>query len=597
MNKTLRGNARAIVCFELLYKAASLAIFAPLLYGLFQLSMRAAGMSYLSAINFKSYLTAPTTAIILLVILVLAAFYTVFDMIAVLYGFDCAHRGVSVDVYALLRGGLRQTRMVCRRSHLLPLLYALLVLPIISVGMRSGSGSLLPLPAFLDWYVSKKAGLQTAYYALQVPLAALAFFGLFSLYCACLEHTGFRESIRRSVRLVLTHPVKILAALVGWNLVHYALYLILGTGGIAVARLICGCFLNVELLYAVVLSFSVTFLVVVSVLLSCCTVPAATAIVSFLYYRCAEPSEWIESEPVKPLSPAVRVRFRRVTAALCAVSVLVCCLYVNEVRLGRVGLSGGITVTAHRGDSVNYPENTMLAFESAVENGADCLELDVQQTADGVLVVMHDSSLRRTTGVRANIWDITYDELSQLDCGSWFDSAYSDARVPTLAEVLSYAAEVGIRLNIELKPTGHETDFEAAVAELVAEYGMEDDCIVTSMSYDVLERIKEVAPDLTTAYVMRIAYGKITDLTCADEFSVQASFVTRSLVRRIHAEDKLIHVWTVNSESVMTKMIGLGVDDIITDDVILAQETIAEERSNDQIIEYVRLITGKEEEE
>lgn len=120
-------------------------------------------------------------------------------------------------------------------------------------------------------------------------------------------------------------------------------------------------------------------------------------------------------------------------------------------------------VTAHRGASSVYPENTLRAFSGAVELGADWIELDVQQTRDGQIIVMHDTNLARTTGLRQDIWQTDYAQIAGLDAGSWFSEEFAGEPVPLLSDALSFAKEHDIRLNIELKPTGHETDFEQAV--------------------------------------------------------------------------------------------------------------------------------------
>ena len=135
-------------------------------------------------------------------------------------------------------------------------------------------------------------------------------------------------------------------------------------------------------------------------------------------------------------------------------------------------------MTAHRGLSAHAPENTLYAFSDAIDAGANLIELDVQQTKDGVLVVMHDSSLRRTTGDKRSIWEVDYDEIADLDAGSWFDPAYANARISTLEDVLRFVGGK-VQLNIEIKPTKHNTDdLEQNVADLIAQYGYEDKCWV-----------------------------------------------------------------------------------------------------------------------
>jgi glycerophosphoryl diester phosphodiesterase len=245
-------------------------------------------------------------------------------------------------------------------------------------------------------------------------------------------------------------------------------------------------------------------------------------------------------------------------------------------------------ITAHRGASAVYPENTMAAFQGAWELGADWIELDVQQTKDGQLIIMHDSNTKRTTGVAGNVWDMTYAEIEKLDAGSFFSSRFAGEKIPLLSEAAEFAKETGIRLNIELKPTGHEKDFEKDVIDIIHEYNLEDDCVITSQAYGTLERVKEYDPEIVTVYVMSLAYGNITKLTAADHFSVEASSATGRLVSRVHNAGKQIYAWTVNSENSINSMIERNVDNIITDNIPLARRCVEESRYSDLLTEFIK---------
>ncbi len=129
--------------------------------------------------------------------------------------------------------------------------------------------------------------------------------------------------------------------------------------------------------------------------------------------------------------------------------------------------SDSFTVIAHRGASAYFPENTMVSFEGAIALGADMVELDVQLTADGEVVVFHDEKISRCTNGRGRIADYTLDELKKLDAGSWFDKKYAGARVPTLVEALKLCKNK-IAVNIEIKTE--------AVTEIISE-GIEEKCL------------------------------------------------------------------------------------------------------------------------
>ena len=249
-----------------------------------------------------------------------------------------------------------------------------------------------------------------------------------------------------------------------------------------------------------------------------------------------------------------------------------------------------IEVTAHRGASMNYPENTMAAFNGAYELGADWIELDLQQTKDKQIVVTHDSNLSRITGLKKSVNDVTYDKIKTLDAGSFFDSKYRDERIPLLSEVIEFAKEKNIKLNIELKPTGREVDFEKEVVDIIKEYDFEDDCVITSQSYETITKVKELDSDIKTVYVMVLAIGNIVELDKADAFSVEAMNINKSLVESVHNAGCELYVWTINTDESVKRMVELGVDNIITDDVVMVKNTISKYRRSNIINRFIDLL-------
>ena len=245
-------------------------------------------------------------------------------------------------------------------------------------------------------------------------------------------------------------------------------------------------------------------------------------------------------------------------------------------------------VTAHRGASRNYPENTMAAFKGAKELGAGWIELDIQQSRDGQVFVMHDTNFKRIAGISKNTWEMDYNDIEKIDAGSFFSKSFAGEKVPLLQEVIKFAKENKIKLNIEIKPTGHEQEFEQEVADIIEAEGFYNDCVITSQVYDVLEKVKAYNNKIKTVYVMSLAYGNINKLKAADHFSIEAASITERLVSDVHNAGKELYAWTVNTEESINNMINLGVDNIITDDVTLAKECIFLSKTNNLIAEYIK---------
>jgi glycerophosphoryl diester phosphodiesterase len=227
-----------------------------------------------------------------------------------------------------------------------------------------------------------------------------------------------------------------------------------------------------------------------------------------------------------------------------------------------------VQVTAHRGHARAAPENTLSAMRKAIESGADYAEMDVQMTADGKVVLLHDRDLKRVAGVSRRLDELSYDEVRQLDVGSWFDPAFSGERVPTLAEVITLCRGK-IRLNIELKFFGPDRRLAQTVADIVREQDFESDCLITSLNYDALMEAKRHNPRLRTGLTVAHALGDISRLE-VEALSVRADFLSDEVLRAAHRLGREVHVWTVNDAGQMTRLMKRGVDNIITSDPDLA---------------------------
>jgi glycerophosphoryl diester phosphodiesterase len=221
-------------------------------------------------------------------------------------------------------------------------------------------------------------------------------------------------------------------------------------------------------------------------------------------------------------------------------------------------------VTAHCGHSLAAPENTASAVRKAIESGSDYAEVDVQRTADGVVVLLRDSDLKRAAGVARRVDELPYAEVRKLDVGSWFDPAFAGEQIPTLAEIIALSRG-RIKLNIDLKPFGSATQLARDVARLVREQDFESDCIVTSFNYDALQEAKQINPRLRVGLIVAFSIGDLHRLNL-EALSVRADWLSDGLLREAQRHGKEVHVWTVNDASQMARLIKRGVDNIITDD-------------------------------
>ena len=224
-----------------------------------------------------------------------------------------------------------------------------------------------------------------------------------------------------------------------------------------------------------------------------------------------------------------------------------------------------VLVTAHRGASGLAPENTMSAMLKAIEVGSDYSELDVQETSDGVLVLMHDNSLTRTTGLEKNIWEMDYTSLNGLDAGLWYDAKYKGEAIPLLESVMD-TVRGKMKLNIELKYNKHDKRLAELVVEMVERKNYINECILTSFNFEAINLVRKLNKNIKVGYIFsKLPEGVDVFTADVDLLSVNYKLVDKKFVEEAHANNKEVHIWTVNEPEEMQRLINLGVESIITD--------------------------------
>ncbi|WP_106766140.1 glycerophosphodiester phosphodiesterase [Paenibacillus faecalis] len=224
---------------------------------------------------------------------------------------------------------------------------------------------------------------------------------------------------------------------------------------------------------------------------------------------------------------------------------------------------------AHRGASGVCPENTMAAFRKALELGATGIETDVQMTKDGKLVLIHDETLQRTTGVQGWVKDYTLEEIRKLDAGSWFSEEFRGERIPTLEELLELTKDRGTIVNIELKIGAVQyPGLEEKVIETIRSFGMEKQIVISSFNHYSLVKCKSIAPEIHTGilYIEGLykawEYGQSVG---ADALHALKYAVLPEWVEEARACGIVYHPWTVNEPEEMKRLIAAKVAGIITD--------------------------------
>ena len=596
----LKLNIGTLLVFELLYKFASMAVFKPLLTGVMKLALKAQGLSYLSDETIGTFIRSPLTWFFLLLIVLGMAFFTLFDICCIITCIHASFRKQAMPLLALMRKGLKTSLRVIYQRNIVMILYLLIIIPMTHALVISGYITKFTVPQFIVDYIMSHTWLAILYIGFWIYIGLRSFHWIYSLHYFCLENCNFKQARKRSWKLQKNHYWTDLIIVLGWSAACIGIYYgVILSGSWLVSR-VNQALPTQDLFSSLTLSGISLLMDVCGALFFCFDLPLFFICISLLfYYRKAAAGERIP-RVFRDLDNAYRVTntrwvkkiymYRKRIIALSIVVVIgVNFAYNFADRRGvlHMGLGNPVEVTAHRGYSAAYPENTIPAFKGAIQVGADWAELDVQQTADGEVIVMHDSNLKRTTGLDKEVWQVTWDEIKDLDNGSWFDKKYQTVRIPTLEEVLK-VCRGKIHLNIEIKPSGHDKDLEEQVAKLLKKYHMRDTCVVSSLKYDSLRKIKQADDSIETAYITSVSYGNFTDLEYADGYSVESTLLSKSFVNKAQKAGKQIYVWTVNSEERLEKVVGMGIDTVITDDPVMAKELIYEQEHSTFWDRYVK---------
>lgn len=590
--RRLTAHWKPLILFEILWKLVTLLVIAPACAGLIQLAIHLAKLKYLTTSNLLQFLRSPWTILLLAVLLLLAALYTLFEIAAVCTCFrQSRFQKVRTTLGRMVRSGLQSVLHFFRGGGPFLVLHLLVLIPLMQFSATSGIFTAMGIPDFLAYYMTKKEFLLPIYVAAIILCCLLSVRWVFSSVLFTQNQCSYRSARATSVQLVRGRFWQTFFSVLVWNCCYFAALLVFLCMITVVVLMVIRATGSNDLIMSQAMRILKLLIQIVLWSFSFFATPICMAhLTALLEKRCVQMPEVVLPEPV-PLSRSAKP-FRRSTAVLTACCFTVAALglnlsYVYSVFTGkanfRLALFQNPTVMAHRGLSADAPENTLYAFSDAISAGADFIELDVQQTRDGVLVVMHDSNLKRTTGVNKDIWDVDYADIQDLDAGSWFDPAYANARIPTLEETLQFV-DKRAKLNIEIKPTKHGSDtLEQDVAELITRYQYTDACYVTSFSYGSLKKVKEANPEIRTGYLMSVAYGQFYSLKYADAFSLNKVFVTSQVVNAAHQQGKQIFAWTVNGMSEVRSLCNLHVDSIITDDPVMVQNVISRDSTGETL--------------
>ena len=575
-----RRMGSAALAAVLLYKAATVLLLAPLSHGIWALSLFLSPSKFITTDRMKQLFLSPSLLVGILLIALLNAFWNLYEFSILFHALQKGLRGEKCHIRSLCKESLLNILHALHPKGWPILLYSAVLIPFTNFFLTSTYLRKLAVPEYIMEVIRDDPLYFGLYELVFLAGLVLSILLLFLLPGFILDQKPFSKAAGESISCVRKHFLSYV-----WMLVRYhvriairAGLIILSYGILSVAAALLIGRNSEVLLTAIGTAQQAILYPALSFVLEALSALASCSLILVLHEQANT-----GALPVLEMPPAHKHYPTNGKLLLFLVSLgIISATALASFGLWQLPKLGAAadflnpfrpTITCHRGYSAEAPENTLPAFQAAIDIGADCAELDVQMTKDGVVMVSHDPSLLRCTGVNKRICDLSYDEVRALDAGSFFDSKFAGTKIPTLQEVIDLC-KGKIRLNIEIKNNADTPELEAEVARLITENDILNESCVTCLSYHSLEKVKAANPAIRTGYILAFGIGNYYDLPAADFFSVETTFITTSMVSKIHLLGKTVSAWTVDRSEDVTTLQEKQVDDLITGQPDMVRETL-----------------------
>lgn len=569
----LRFGAKRFIKYQIGTKILIFIVILPFLKVVLNGLMKNRGFSYLTNGLLTKFLLSPQGVISVLFVIIISISVILIEIGGlIILSHQVIKKSEESSYYTIFKYCIKKMKHLMGMDGIIIVLYLVIISPWLQVGLKTSLMQNLEIPGFVKDVIDKDVRYTIALTILSITLFILSIQWIFVMHNMILKDQRSRKALKESRNLIKRNLKVFIKSTLGISLVNILVIGILALGYILISISIIAL---VGEQYEELVMFGLFGVGTVFVGIGASVlVPFQVIHLTKLFYRLNnnEIPNIILEEKGNKLSIFDRILNHKKILIILFVGVLVIVSMVTKDMIEDMeNIKYNVKITAHRGSSKEAPGNTLVAIDAAIKNEADYAEIDVQETKDGKIILLHDKSLNRTTGIDKNIWEVTLDEVKKLDAGSWFDEKFEGVKIPTLEEVIDYS-NGKIKLNIEIKTNGHEKNLIPQVVELVRKKEIIDTCVVTSLDYDALQEVEAIEPKIKTGYIMFVAIGNVADLK-VDFYSVEKTNVTDDFVTSAHKIGREVHVWTINEEEDMDEVIELGVDNIITDnDKILRQK-------------------------
>ena len=569
--KAINHNLKQVFYFEFFFKLISIIICVPCFKLVKFIIKSIYNIDYLTLLDIRNIMFKPVFLLIMFIILIIVVLYTLFDISSILLMINKGLDKEGINYKSIIKDSLIKTISVIKPKNMLYILYVILFIPFIYIGIYALLFKYIDILNLLYVIIINRIPIPILVLLgiLYVYLIYKTFY-LFNLYIS--ENKSFIEAFKASNKLINIKDVlfiifrKVVPIVIVYLLINKAAELFFYVKYLNKNILLTSLYEGLIIAFIIYLLFYYLIKSLINDL---------SAITFLYYYKSKESVSVIENK--NKVKPALRI----VKHSLQLLLILVFVFIMYRFNTGKIDYKFiydyTYEVTAHRGASEYAPENSMAAFKLANDLRVDYIELDVHQAKDGALYVMHDNNLRRTTNLDKQSNKVNWIEIEDLTLVTDKEE-YAGETVPLFEEVVQWAINNNVRLNIELKPTKTDVLLPDRVIQVLHKYDYTN-CIIASFNIDAINRIHELDPSYEIVF---LGYDIDFNYTTASYYSINYASITPVIVKEVHKQNKQIFAWTVNDANIVESMLNMGVDNIISNDPIMVKETIQKHKNKNK---------------
>lgn len=565
MRKLITKNLFTLCIYEFVYNIIISLLIVPLMKFGFNESLKLSGLNYLNQENILRYMTNPGVIVILLTCAILITVVTIYNINAIILTYILAKQDQKIGFIDLVKLAFHESRYLKDKRNIQLLIYVVFLIPFFGIIYKNPIIPNLKIPNFIiDNFANSFAKMGTLI-AVLILLMIFTFHRIYIFLIMMVNKVNYHEASKSSINLFKKTRLSLLKRLLIALIVMVPLvFLVILINNFSVQFVLR---INSQATYMIV----TTILLLLNILMN-----FIVGIFTKTYLIFMTADIFFENQELPYYNTTFNEKHKRYvllkvlgTCATCFI------LFLAVFVTTYMNPDTDMAVMAHRGSSIQELENSKEAFLLAVKEGAQYIELDVVETKDHEVVVTHDTTLKRLTGVDARVQDLTLSEIQKLNFHSADGTKIS--KIITLKEILALIP-LNVTLNIEMKPDdGNEDSLANEVEKVIANTPRH---MVCSLNLKCLKSINKLNPKRTTGYIMAVALGDYKNINFIDNYSIEESFVTKNVVNDIHNMGKKIFVWTVNDEDLIENYYDMGVDSIITDYPLKMKKKIVDAKLN-----------------